>query len=81
MAELKRIYHQSPGTIARRNEKKASATLRGSNQSGRNQNRKGFDDQSNVDKIYRWIKNVTKTKPVYDEDTRRWRNARNSGNK
>ena len=77
MAKVGKLYrYQSSGNVARAKEKKASATLRGSNQ-----NRKGFDDQSNVDKIYRWIKNVTKTKPVYDEDTRRWRNARNSGNK
>jgi hypothetical protein len=75
-AELRSVFSESYGNSKRRKEKQASAKLR-----GRNQNRKGFDDQSNVDKIYRWIKNVTKTKPIYDEDTRRWRNARNSGNK
>ena len=38
----------SQGNIRRRKEKEASAKIRG---------RKKFDDQSNVDKIYKWVKN------------------------
>ncbi len=37
----------SPAEKSRRAEKKASAKIRG---------RQSFDDQSNVDKLYQWIK-------------------------
>lgn len=48
-------YFEPNGNYKRGKEKETSAKLR-----GRNQNRKGFDDQSNVDKIYRWIKSGVK---------------------
>ena len=42
----------SQGNIRRRKEKEASAKIRG---------RKKFDDQSNVDKLYGWIKSGIKS--------------------
>jgi hypothetical protein len=55
------ISSESAGGAKRRKEKEASAKLRG---------RKSFDDQSSVDKIYKWVKNVTKTKQVYDPSSK-----------
>ena len=49
MAELRNV---SPGSKARAAEKKASAKLRG---------RQKFDDQSNVNKLYRWIQKGVKS--------------------
>jgi hypothetical protein len=46
------ISSESAGSAKRRKEKEASAKLRG---------RKSFDDQSNVDKIYQWIKSGVKS--------------------
>ena len=47
------LYSESEGSARRRKEKQASARLRG---------RQKFDDQSMVEKVYRW---VTKERPYY----------------
>lgn len=47
------LYSENEGNARRRKEKKASAQLRG---------RQKFDDQSMVEKVYRW---VTKERPYY----------------
>ena len=46
------LYSENQGNANRRKEKQASARLRG---------RQKFDDQSNIDKIYRWIKRGIKS--------------------
>jgi hypothetical protein len=47
------LHSESEGSARRRKEKQASAKLRG---------RQKFDDQSMVEKVYRW---VTKERPYY----------------
>ena len=51
------LYAESSGSAMRRKEKEASARLR---------SRKSFDDQSAVGKVFKWVKETTKTKQVYD---------------
>lgn len=53
----KYMYAESKGTASRRKEKQESANLR-----AKAKGRQKFDDQSMVEKVYRW---VTKERPYY----------------
>jgi hypothetical protein len=56
MAELRQLRQANPGNIARAKEKQASAQLR-----GKSKGRSNVDDQSNVNKLYRWVKKGIKS--------------------
>jgi hypothetical protein len=50
--ELRSVFGESYGDSKRRKEKEASAKLR----SGKLRSRKSFDDQSGVEKVFKWVK-------------------------
>lgn len=50
------LYSENEGNARRRKEKQGSAKLR-----GKAKGRSNFDDQSSVDKLYRWVQKGIKS--------------------
>jgi hypothetical protein len=56
------LYPESPAATRRRTEERNRAKLRG----GQNATRKDFNDQSSVDKLYKWIQEQMTYKQKFD---------------